>query len=429
MSGAFQNIEAERAVIGALLLSSDALGDVRDLLRSEHFTQGIHQRTYAAICALSDAGEGVDEVSVVSTLRARPGFAERDAVTVMDLVGSTPTAANIRTYATQVSIAARLRALVNEAQSVVSECRESSPSTESEAQAFFAEAQARLIRATTFGMTRHKSTREVMRDVLKFAEERVANRGQMLGPPTGFFGIDDRISGLRKKRLHVVAAKTGVGKTALALNIARSAGKAGARSFVVSLEMGTDELGLRALSAEAKVSGLKVEQGLCDDFDFARLAKGVETLHDAPIVWTDHPPSTVEALRGECQHLKSRGGLDLVIVDYLQLMSAGGAKGMTREQEVSHISRGLKRLSTDLDVAVVALSQLNRKKERHEEPELADLRDSGAIEQDANVVIFLWSESDESEMVNWKLAKNRGGALGHGVMRFMKSIQRFEEAR
>lgn len=426
MSGPFQAHEAERAVIGALLLDSSALTSVQDVLRDEDFTDARNRRVFASIAGLVAGGAFVDEVTVATALRSAHGANDADFEFLSDLVGKTPSAANIRTYASQVAIASRLRKLSEIALDTAQACIETPVTTEQEAQNFFADIQTRMVNATTFGTPVHLTTREVVVGVLKFAEERKENRGKMLGPTSGFNAIDNLLYGVRRKRLHIVAAKTGAGKTALALNMARSMARDGSPGFVVSLEMGTDELGLRLVSQEARVSGLKVESGTADSADLARLARGVGDLISLPITWTDNPPHTMAALRAECQAVKRKTGLDWVIVDYLQLMSGSG-KTHNREGEVSEISRGLKRLAGELDIAVIALSQLNRKKERHEPPALSDLRDSGAIEQDANVVLFLWADDDETEDINWKIAKNRGGALGQGVMRFRKNIQRFEE--
>jgi replicative DNA helicase len=427
MTGAFQATEAERSVIGALMLENGAIDEVRDLLKQEDFTQDANRRAYAAICALAEAKTPIDEVTVLAALKTQPGASDDEAMLLSELTGNTPTAANVRAYAVQVANASRLRRLAAEAHAVAQECMEATLAGEADALNFFAEMQTRLVNASTFGSSKHLSTTEVIRKVMRFAEDRKRSRGAMLGFTTGFDGVDHLISGLRKKRQHVIAARSGAGKTAIALNVLRNASAAGARSFVVSYEMGAEELGLRVLSAESRVPIAAIETGNIDDGNNARLFRASDDLLRSNIVWTDNPPATIPALRAEMQQLKRRGGLDLLIVDYLQLMSGTGKKGSNREQEVAEVSRGLKKIAVDFDVAVIALSQLNRNKARNEEPDTSDLRESGAIEQDADVVIFLWAQDDKSDVVNWKIAKNRGGKTEAGTLRFRKHIQHFQE--
>jgi replicative DNA helicase len=422
-----RDIESERALLGVLLFDNSVGAEACEMVGADDFDPR-HRPIWEAICRAVDSRQAFDEVTVIGSLRDRGALdfvGGPAAVTTM--LERTATSANWRMYARRVKVAGMLRRLSDAAAGVAMECGEAALDTDEAALTWFADAQKRIVDATTYsGGARNFSTREVMGQVMRFAEERHEQRGKMLGFPTGFAGLDDKLLGLRRKRFYVVAAKTGIGKTAFALNMLWHASAAGARSYVVSLEMGVDELALRMASAASNVPGLHIETGALQAEDFARLFRGIGDISDLPITWPESPPTTIAGLRAACQALKRRHGLDLLVVDYLQLVSGDGD---THEQQISAISRGLKMIGTELDIAVVALSQLNRKQDRHAEPELIELRGSGSIEQDANVVLFLWTENDElTAPVLWKLGKNRGGFLGRGSLAFKRATQRFVEA-
>lgn len=419
---ALRDIGAERTVIGAVLLDPAIVPELRDVVCAEHFTAE-HRQIFEAICKLADERADIDEFTLA---RATAG-ADISPLVLDEIKDSTPSAAHWRTYARTVATAARIRRLSEVSAEISTECQTLALGSDEDALRWFSDAQRRLVEASTYARASAMVTqRELMRRVLRFAEERVESRGQLLGFSCGYDAIDEKLLGIRKQRLHIVAGKPGAGKSAFALNVLRNASRIGAKSYMASLEMGLEELGLRFLAAESRVPVTKIEVGACGGLDFSRLSTAVQNTADAPIVWPESPPTTIAALRAECQRLKRGQGLDLVIVDYLQLLSGSGDAG-TREREVAEVSRGLKLMTTELDIAVIALSQLNRKKERHDEPDLAELRDSGAIEQDANVALFLWALNDDTEEINWKIAKNRGGALGKGTLRFRKAIQRFDQ--
>lgn len=417
--GSLRNPDAEAYVLGALLLDNQAMGEVRDIVTAEDFTTDFNRKAFEALDRLIE--QGPTEESMVA--RAM-GLA--DSAPVYDLTDRVPTSASVRMYAVQVSIAGRLRRLHALCDEVAGEASGSNAATQDEALEFLSDVQQRFVNATTFSQAQHLTTMDVMRRVIKSAEQRAELRGQIPGIPTGLGRLDEILLGLRRKHLVVIGAKTGVGKTAFTLNLARAVSKNDKRGYFCSHEMGSEELGLRMLSAESRVPSMRVEMGTLDETDFARLARGVQDLGNAKIVWTDNPPTTIPKLRAECQALKRRGGLDVVYVDYLQLME-GATKTQNREREIGDISRGLKKIAMELDVTVVALSQLNRKTDRHSEPTLADLRDSGSIEQDANVVVFLWTDDDDSPEVHGRVAKHRGGPVGAFELKFKRSIQKFEE--
>lgn len=415
---ALRNPEAEAYVIGSLLLDANTLADVRDLVSVDDFAVELHRNAFAAIDRLVAQGQSADELAVATA-------AGVPAAKLIELSEAVPSTASVRSYALQVSISARLRRLSAVCGTITAEAREAQITGEDDAAAFFAEAQQRVIDATVFGRSRHKSMPDTMREVFRNADERSKTRGQLPGVTTGFPRLDELLLGLRRKHLIVLGAKTGVGKTAFALSLSRSAARAGCPVFFCSYEMGADELGLRMLAAESRVAAIRIETGNLEPADLARLARGSNDLGSAPITFTDAPPTTIPALRAECLALRRQNKLGLLVVDYLQLMEGAG-KSYSREREVAEISRGLKKLAMDLDVCVLALSQLNRANDRFDEPGLSDLRDSGAIEQDANTVLFLWAEADDSPVVKLRVAKNRGGQLGYCEMQFKRPIVRFE---
>lgn len=420
--GALRNADAEAYVLGAILLDNGAMGEVRDLVSVDDFTTDFHRQTFRALERLVQQGP-TDETQLAIAL----GLTENShKAAVFTLTDAVPTAANARGYALQVATAARLRRLHELCHDVADEAQKARLATEDEATAFFAEVQERFVLASTFGTSALLTSRDVFKRVFETAVERSKLKGRLPGIPTGIEALDALTLGMHERHLWIVGAKPGVGKTTCALTFARAVARAGKRGYVVSHEMAPEELGLRMLSSESKVPSMKIETGTYDESDFARMAGAMPALDQLPIVWDDKPPATIAKLRARCQALKRKGGLDVVYVDYLQLMS-GESTTQNREREIGEISRGLKRIAYDLKVTVIALSQLNRKSDRHEEPSLSELRDSGSIEQDANVVIFLWADDDETQEIHGKVAKNRGGKVGPFELLFKRSIQRFEE--
>lgn len=414
--------ETEEKLVGALLLDNDSLDDIADVVIADDFATKELRDAFNAITSLRAQRAEADPGTVARAL----GGANELAAWLVDLQDRAISAASARAQATQLSNIGRQRRLFNLLLAEQERVQEATLLTTGDAQTFFADVQKRIVDATTVSHTNLVDGRGIAVRVLKLAEQRAETRGQLIGFSTGFDGLDRLLLGVRRKSLVILAAKTGVGKTAMALNLAKSTAKAGAKTFVVSLEMGVDELGVRVMSSESNVAGFRMENGDLSEVDFARLARGVQEISTLPLLFTDEPPTTINALRATCQSIKRRQGLDVLFVDYLQLVS-GTSKGGTREREVAEVSRGLKLLAMELDIGVIALSQLNRVKDHNEEPGLGDLRDSGAIEQDANTVVFLWGDAEREERVFCKVAKNRGGPVGKLVLGFNKPIQRFTE--
>lgn len=414
--------ETEEKLVGLLLLDNDALDDVADILVPDDFSTKDLRDAFNAIVKLRAQRAEADPGTVARAM----GGANDLAVWLVDLQDRAISAASARAQATQLANLGRQRRLFRLLLDEQERIQEATLLTTGDAQTFFADVQKRIVEATTVARTNLVDARSLSIRVMKLAEARTQTRGQLVGFSTGFDGLDRLLLGVRRKALVIVAAKTGVGKTALALNLAKATAASGATTFVVSLEMGVDELGVRVMASASNVAGFRMENGDLYETDFVRLARGVQELAPLPLLFTDEPPTTISALRATCQAIKRRQGLDVVVVDYLQLVS-GSSHGGTREREVAEVSRGLKLMAMELDIGVIALSQLNRVKAHNEEPGLGDLRDSGAIEQDANTVVFLWGDPEREERIFCKVAKNRGGPIGQLVLGFNKPIQRFTE--
>jgi replicative DNA helicase len=264
---------------------------------------------------------------------------------------------------------------------------------------------------------------------MQVIEQRYRLKGELPGIRTGFSRLDDYLLGLQRGHLVLLAGKPGAGKTALGLNIAVNVARQENPVFVCSHEMRNAELMTRILSNDARVPGVLMETGQLGAEHYSRLVPASARIGATPMFFASDPPKTIPALMAECQTLKRKHGLALVVVDYLQLMDSADARGKSREQAVSEVSRGLKRIAMELGLCVLAMSQLNRQTDRNSEPALSELRESGALEQDANSVVMIWAQQDDSAVVLGKVAKNRSGQVGPFQLTFKRAIQRFEDAQ
>lgn len=430
-----QSIEAEQSVLGAILIDRDAVIEVAEFLRPEDFYRQAHSRIYAAILELFEKREPIDVVTVAEVLE-RTGDIESigGRSYLATLSNQTPTAVHATQYARIVERKAVLRNLISAAGRIAgigyedpAEVQEAIDRAESE---LFAVSQKRV----TAGF-------EPLRQLLHEAYDRLdylhAHRGEISGVRTGFQDLDALTTGLQKSDLVIVAARPSVGKTSLALNIAEHAAVRDKRSVgIFSLEMSKEQLVLRLLSSVANIDSQRLRTGFLEELDFARIAPAMNALSEAPVYIDDTPNISTMELRTKARRLQAEAGLDLVIVDYLQLMqSSTTTRDANRVQEVSEISRGLKALARELNVPVIALSQLSRQPEMREskEPRLSDLRESGSIEQDADLVLFLWREKErgaedqdaDGEVVKLKLSKHRNGPTGELDLWFKKRQTRF----
>jgi len=430
-----QSLEAEQSVLGALLIDRDAIVEVADFLRAEDFYRPANGSIFAAVLDLYERREPIDIVTVSETLE-RAGQLETIGVRtyLSSLANQTPTAVHAVPYGRIVERKAVLRNLISAAGRIAgigyedpAEIQEAIDRAERE---LFSVSQRRVVD----GFSRLSRLLHDAYDRLDYLH---AHRGEVSGVRTGFADLDALTTGLQKSDLVVVAARPSVGKTSFALNIAEYAAVHDGKSVgVFSLEMSKEQLVLRLLSSVSNIDSQRLRSGYLEELDFARIAPAMNALSEAPMYIDDTPSISTMELRTKARRLQAESGLDLVIVDYLQLMQATStSRDANRVQEVSEISRGLKALARELSVPVIALSQLSRQPEMREsrEPRLSDLRESGAIEQDADLVVFLWREKDrpaeegddEGEVIKLKLAKHRNGPTGEIDLWFKKKQTRF----
>jgi replicative DNA helicase len=430
-----QSLEAEQSILGAILIDRDAVVEVAEFLRPADFYRQANGAIFAAVLELFERREPIDIVTVAETLERSDqleGIGGRAYLS--SLSSSTPTAVHAVQYARIVERKAVLRNLIGAAGRIAgigyedpAEIQEAIDRAEAE---LFAVSQKRI----DSGFQKLDSLLHQAYDRLDYLH---AHRGEISGVRTGFTDLDSLTTGLQKSDLVILAARPSVGKTSLALNIAEHAAVKEKKSVgVFSLEMSKEQLVLRLLSSVANIDSQRLRSGFLEEMDFARIAPAMNALSEAPLYIDDTPSISTMELRTKARRLQAEAGLDLVIVDYLQLMQAATtSRDANRVQEVSEISRGLKALARELSVPVVALSQLSRQPEmRNEnEPRLSDLRESGAIEQDADLVMFLYREREkgaddgdaDGEVIHLKLAKHRNGPTGAVELWFKKSQTRF----
>ncbi|HYF78574.1 MAG TPA: replicative DNA helicase [Symbiobacteriaceae bacterium] len=427
-----QNLEAEQSVLGAMLIDRDAVVSVTNLLMPEDFYADKHQALYAAIHSIFGRGEPVDLITVQDELRKRGQLDDVGGLVYLtSLVNLVPSTANVQQYATIVQQKASLRRLQTVARKIVDDCY----ATED------IEATMQEAEKSVFSVTQRRSAKGYVhiKDALVTAyghlEFLYSSKGRTTGVTTGFRDLDQMTSGLQPSDMIIIAARPSVGKTAFTLNVARNAAiLGGAKVMFFSLEMGAEQLALRLLAAEAAVDGHKLRTGQLQDQDWARLGTGLATLAESGIFIDDTPNCPLPDLRAKARRVAAEHGLDLIMIDYLQLMSIPQRPGaqQNRQQEISEISRSLKQLARELKVPVIALSQLSRSVEQRQDkrPMLSDLRESGAIEQDADMVAFLYRddyydpESEKKNMVEVIVAKHRNGPVGSVDLYFMKDIQK-----
>jgi replicative DNA helicase len=436
------NVEAEQAVLGAMLIEETAFDLVADRLKAEDFYIHAHQLVFAACAELAQEKQVIDPVLLHQRLEAKGllgAAVPRDLP--FALAKGLGTAANVRHYAEVVADLARVRRVQLVAQAVLSRGYEAGASVHE----YLESAQQDVFAAAQGGTT--DSLRLIQEPMLKAIEAIEATQtrvreGQstITGVPTGIAGLDQKLLGLQPGALIVLAARPSVGKTAFALNVGSyAATRAQKRVAIFSLEMPSEQLAMRILAAEAKLDFWRMTQGLLQQTDWDRIMAHGDRIGSSRIWLDDNFVLSPVELRAKCRKIKREGGLDLVVVDYLQLMHAPGAQ--SREQEIAIISRSLKSLAKELGVPILALSQLNRGVEKRKDgpPVLSDLRESGAIEQDADVVMFLHRPLDEKDgdagqaekadvqEIQLHIAKQRQGPTGRVDLVFFRTNTFFAE--
>jgi replicative DNA helicase len=429
-----QNIEAEESVISAILIDNDALLDVIETLGPEDFYRTAHQKIYAAITDLFDKAEPVDLVTLANKLKEKGQLEEiGGAGYLARLVDTVPLAVNARHYAKIIHDKASLRRLIEQANAIIKRCFEERG--EAEDIVDFAE-------SAVFEISEKKSRQsffplsKIILGNIETLEEKQGNRSLVTGVPTGYTQLDNMTSGLQNSDLIILAARPSMGKTALALNIARNAAvEANIPVAIFSLEMSKEQLSLRMLCSEARIDSSRLRGGFFSMEDWHRLTDAAGVLSESPIYIDDSPSLSAMDIRAKSRRLKMEKNIGLIIIDYLQLMQ-GRSSAERRDLEISEISRSLKALAKELDLPVMALSQLNRMLEQRTDkrPRLSDLRESGALEQDADVVAFIYRDevyNKEEDNPNRGtaeilLSKQRNGPTGDIFLSFLNSYTRFE---
>ena len=388
-----QSIEAEQSVLGGILLDKEAIYRVLEILKEEDFYRESHRKIFRGMVYLFEKNEPIDLITLTETLRSLNLLEDAGGASYLaTLVDSVPTAANITFYARIIKEKALLRRLVEVSTNIATRAFEGVTNVEDfldDAESMIFEISEKKVTPSFF------SIREIVKDSFKAIERLYEKKGLVTGVPTGFTELDRLTAGLQPSDLIIVAGRPSMGKTAICLNIAQYAAlEADIPVVIFSLEMSKEQLGQRLLCSEARIDSQKLRGGCLSESDWPKLTRAAGRLSEAPIYIDETPGMSVLEMRAKARRLKADKGLGLIIVDYLQLMRGRSDAG-NREQEISDISRSLKGLAKELRIPVVALSQLSRRPEHRGEnrkPQLSDLRESGAIEQDADVVMFIYRE-------------------------------------
>lgn len=428
-----QDLDAEQSVLGGMLLSKDAIADVVEVLKGHDFYRPSHETIYQAILDLYAKGEPADPITVGAELTRRGEISKvGGAAYLHTLVQSVPTAANAEYYAEIVHERAVLRRLVAAGTKIT----QMGYAADGDVDEIVNSAQAEI-----YAVTEQRTSEDylplgdIMEGALDEIEAIGSRSGQMSGVPTGFTDLDSLTNGLHPGQMIVIAARPAMGKSTLALDFARACSiKSNLPSVIFSLEMGRNEIAMRLLSAEARVALHHMRSGTMTDDDWTRLARRMPDVSAAPLYIDDSPNLSMMEIRAKCRRLKQRNDLSLVVIDYLQLMQSGGSRRPeSRQQEVSDMSRNLKLLAKELEVPVIALSQLNRGPEQRtdKKPMVSDLRESGSIEQDADMVILLHredayeKESPRAGEADLIVAKHRNGPTATITVAFQGHYSRF----
>jgi len=428
------NIEAEQAVLGAIFLEPQAIVTASESLLPEDFYRASHQRIYSIMLDLSEHGEPVDVVTLTSELRNQKLLDEVGGLDYLsELADSAPTAANIQFYSNLVEEKALLRRLIRSATQIVSD----GYMREDDVDVIIDEAEKTIFEvAQRKKVSAFQSIKDVLVETYDNIELLHNRKGNITGIPTGFLELDRMTAGFQRNDLIIVAARPSVGKTAFALNIAQNvATKTDENVAIFSLEMGARQLVMRMLCSEGNIDAQKLRTGALEEQDWQKLAMAMGSLSNAGIYIDDTPAVRVNEIRAKCRRLQKEKGLGMIIVDYLQLVQGSSSLGRNenRQQEVSEISRSLKALARELEVPVIALSQLSRGVESRQDkrPMMSDIRESGSIEQDADIVAFLYrddyydKESEKQNTIEIIISKQRNGPIGTVELAYVKEYNKF----
>ncbi|MGI6600407.1 MAG: replicative DNA helicase [Dethiobacteria bacterium] len=413
-----QSIEAEQSVLGSMIIDKEAIFAAAEMLREADFYRTAHQKIFEAIMGLSEKGEPVDLVTLAEELQRQHSLEEAGGTAYLSaLAGAVPTAANVQYYALIVREKSILRSLIGTATKIVAGCYEGPPDVEE----FLDAAEQQIFEIGRQGKQQgFIPLKEVLKETFDRIERLFDEKKGVTGLATGFTDLDTICSGLQQSDLIIVAARPSMGKTTLALNMAHHiAVKEKKPTAFFSLEMSREQLAQRMLCAEAKIDAHNLRRGILSQEEWQKLTRAVGPLSEAPLYIDDSASLSVMEVRAKARRLKAEIGLEAVFVDYLQLMR-GFSRAENRQQELSEISRSLKALAKELSIPVVALSQLSRAVEKRESrrPILSDLMESGGIEANADVVLFIYRESyyhkdtDKGNIAEIIVAKQRNGPVG-----------------
>jgi replicative DNA helicase len=427
-----QDTDAERSVIGAMLLEEGAVSEAVALLKPDDFYRPNHARIFEAMLVLYERNEPLDEVTVAAALKGM-GHLESIGGTsyLAQVTESVPTAANVVYYARIVRSRALTRRLIAAATSIASSGYEGA----SDVETLLDQAESKIFEITSSRDQRaFTPLKEIVKDAFKQITKLYENKEPITGVSTGFVDLDRCTSGLQPADLIIIAGRPSMGKTAFALGLAQNAAlNHKTHVAVFSLEMAKEQLVMRMLCNEARIDSQRMRGGMLKDSDWPKLAQAAGLLTEAPIYIDDTGSISILEMRAKARRLQAEKGLGLIVVDYLQLMR-GRTGNEGREREISEISRGLKALAKELRVPVVALSQLNRSLEQRQDkrPMLSDLRESGAIEQDADVIAFIYRDeyynhdSEAKGLCEIIIGKQRNGPTDTVTLKFFREFTRFE---
>ena len=429
------NEDAERSVLGAVLLDNQVLDELSGQLAPEDYYREGHRHVFRAMLELHQRGEPIDVLTLADYLEAEDRLEAAGGPSYLTrLSGAVPSAANVNHYAEIVQRKSSLRQFIAAAGDLINECY----GDVNDFEAFMDGAEQRLFAITQLGQKRDYA---VMRDVVKEAfteiEALYQKDEQITGVPSGFIDLDDMTAGWQPSDLIVVAARPGMGKTSFTLNMAAHAAiQRNIPSAFFSLEMSNVQLAIRMLCSEARINQSNLRKGSMTEQEWARLIKAAGTLSEAPIYLDDTPGLPIMEFRSKARRLKAEHDIEIIFVDYLQLMTGTqhSRSSGSREQEISEISRNLKGVAKELEIPIIALAQLNRGVEQRSDkrPKISDLRESGAIEQDADLISFIYREEMYDEdteaqgLAEIIIGKHRNGATGTINLRFFGPHTRFE---
>ena len=426
------SLEAEQSVIGSMIMDKDAIISASEILIKEDFYHQQYAIIFETMTELFQAGQPVDLVTLQDKLKEKDVPKEIQSVEfIRDLVTSVPTSANVKYYANIVKENAMKRKLIRVTEDIENECYVGKEGIDS----IFDKTEHDVFALLSSRQTGdYVPIRQVVMNALEKIEKASQQEGTVTGIPTGFIDLDYRTAGLQPSDLILIAARPSMGKTAFVLNIAQyTAFHQNLAVAIFSLEMSKEQLVNRMFSLESRVDAQALRTGNLSDADWEKLVEGAGIIGDSRLIIDDTPGISISEMRSKCRKYKLEQGLDLIIIDYLQLMSGSGRGSESRQQEISDISRSLKALARELSVPVIALSQLSRAVEQRPDhrPMLSDLRESGAIQQDADVVMFIYRDDYYNKDTDLKgiseiiIAKQRNGPIGTVNLAWLPEYTKF----